>query len=153
MKSYKDAKGVTWDLVLTVQSARKIRSRLNVDVLDNNSLAAATGDPLVCCDILWVLCEDQAATRGVSEDQFYVGVIEGETFEDASVALLEELADFFLRLGRRLMAQMIRQTLQARPKMKTAVTNQMPAMAEMVTRMIDQAETELATAFASSPGR
>jgi len=150
MRSYKDSQNLTWDLSLNVLSVRKIKSRLEVDLLDNASLAAAMGNPLSVVDVIWVLVEEQATSRGISEDDWYKGAIDGNTFEESSVALMEELADFFRKTSRTLMAQMISETLKARPRVEAATAKQQAKIAETVTRMIEAAETELDQALSTA---
>ena len=99
MKSFTDTKGQVWDIDITIGPARRVKSRLGVDlntVIDNKAagLVELLTDPYRLVDVLFVLCEAQAVQRQIS-DQDFADVIGGDVLEAAANAFVEALIDFF----------------------------------------------------------
>ena len=57
-------------------------------------LAKLLEDPVDVCSVVYALCKEQADTRGIDLKDFMEGIV-GEPFNDATVALVEGLRDFF----------------------------------------------------------
>ena len=81
MKAFTDNAGRLWEIELNVRQMKRVRDRLGVDLVnvisagEDGSVATDTldrvaNDPILLCDILWVLCEGQAKTAGVTDDDF-----------------------------------------------------------------------------------
>jgi len=97
VKTFSDNAGRTWELVVDPFDVKRIEARLKYNLLDvrlqDEQLAAWLQNPVRIVDTLWLLCEEQAREREVSEENFG-RALRGQLF-DASRALLEELTDFF----------------------------------------------------------
>jgi len=107
MHSFRDAKGRDWTIDINVTSIRYVKARIDVDLLSivgGDLLGRVAGDPALLCDILYVLCEDQAKAAGISDLDFGRGLA-GDALEAASDAFLEDLADFFPRARRGLLKE------------------------------------------------
>lgn len=106
MHTFKDATGRDWVIAVNVDAVKRLRgSELKIDLLaviepKDDLLRRLADDPVLLCDVLYVLCAEEAKTRGVSDEDFGRGLA-GEAIDRATAALLEEIADFF-RDGRRL---------------------------------------------------
>lgn len=89
-----------WAVKINVETIRRVRDRLGVlltDVLEDKMalLAKLAGaDPILLCDVLYVVCEDEAKERKVSSEDFGRSLA-GDSITRASEALLAELTDFF----------------------------------------------------------
>jgi hypothetical protein len=104
MHTFADNKSRTWALSLDVASLKRVRDMLGVDLR-----FAAFGGPLLLrladdaellVNVLYVLCKDQADTRGVSDEDFGRGLV-GEAIAAATNALVMALADFMPPARRR----------------------------------------------------
>ena len=59
-----------------------------------DTIDRVANDPILLCDILWVLCEQQAKADGVTDEDFGSSLA-GDSIETATRAFLDELVDFF----------------------------------------------------------
>ena len=99
MRSFKDAKGRIWDLEVTVNAVKRVRSRYGVDLMaliDNQfaGLVQILKDQVALCDVIYVLIEDQAKARGLTDEDFGAGMA-GDALADASDVFAEAYLDFF----------------------------------------------------------
>ena len=105
MKAFTDAKGRSWEIELNIRQMKRVRDILGVDLVNviqtnkDGSIATDTidrvaNDPILLCDILWVLCEQQAKAAGVTDEDFGSSLA-GDSIETATRAFLDELVDFF----------------------------------------------------------
>lgn len=96
MPTFKDANGKEWLLTLDAPTIRMVRSEL-----DGLDLASADGqvyeqlqdDPCQLVDCIWVLCREQAISRGVTDVDFGKALV-GEVIDQATAALLNAIVDF-----------------------------------------------------------
>lgn len=98
MKKFQDAKGRDWLLEISTTSLRRVRAALEVNLLaiveGKELFERLASDPVLLCDVLFVLCQDQAKERSLSDEEFGLG-LRGDVLDAATEALLEELCDFF----------------------------------------------------------
>ncbi len=105
MHIFKDSTGRQWEVELNVRQMKRLRDRLGVDLVNVIGTDAGGGvkvdtldriasDPCLLVDILWVVCEGKANSAGVTDDEFGSSLA-GDSIEDATRALLDELVDFF----------------------------------------------------------
>ena len=105
MKTFKDNAGRTWPVTVDVSAVKRVRSLLDVnllDVLDGRLIERLAGDPVLLCDVIYALVKPEADAKGVSDEDFGRAMA-GDAIEHATTALLEELADFFPQGKRRLL--------------------------------------------------
>jgi hypothetical protein len=94
VRSFKDNAGREWRLSLNVSAARRVRDELSFDLLDvAESVKRLASDPILLCDVIFVLCRDQAAERGVVDEDFGRAMA-GDAIEAATDALIAEYVDF-----------------------------------------------------------
>ena len=120
MKSFKDKDGKSWIIEVNVRQVRKIRALLNIDLANMIQFDAANGkpntelldrlsnDPCLLVDVIYALCKDQADTLNITDEQFGENM-NGDTVEAATVALLEEMIDFFPEAKRRVLRVILNQ--------------------------------------------
>ncbi|OQA77866.1 MAG: hypothetical protein BWY31_04429 [Lentisphaerae bacterium ADurb.Bin242] len=102
MKSFKDARGDTWEIEVNVASLRRIRGITDFDVLKivetgKEGIAAITAlseDPVKLAEVLYAACKTQCDAKSISEDEF-LSRLSGDPVADATDALLDEIVDFF----------------------------------------------------------
>ncbi len=97
MTTFNDTQGRTWTVTINVDAIRRVRSLLNVnllDAVDGNLLEQLVVDPVLLCDILFALVQPEAQAKNVSDEDFG-RALGGDALDQATTALLEGLADFF----------------------------------------------------------
>ena len=96
MGSFKDNQDRTWSIDLTVGAVKRIRSSLEIDLLDlrEQTFTQLSNDVLLMHDVVWLLCKEEAAKRGISEEQFGAAVV-GDPVSDAIGVVLEAIPGFF----------------------------------------------------------
>lgn len=105
MKTFKDNAGRVWTLAVNIDAVKRVRSSLKVDLLDaarGGLLERLSDDPVLLCDVLYVLVKPEADALKISDEDFGRSLA-GETIDAATAAFLEELADFFPAPKRRLL--------------------------------------------------
>ncbi len=97
MHTFQDTLGRTWTVTINVDAIRRVRSLLDVNLLDameGNLLERLVVDPVLLCDILFALVQLEAEAKEVTDEDFG-RALGGDVLDHASTALLEELVDFF----------------------------------------------------------
>ncbi len=122
-----------WDVDISVATIRRIKSVLDVNLLDvaedGGKLAKRLeDDPVLLIDCLFVCCEKQAAARNVKDVDFGEAMF-GDTLEAAANAFWEALVAFFPPAKRRLLEK-------ARQKLKALETKAL----ELCNRRLDSPE-------------
>ena len=77
-------------------TVKRVRCLLDVDLLglvDGSLIERLISDPVLLCNIVYVMCRPAAQERGLSDDDFGKAMA-GDAIEHATIALLEDLADF-----------------------------------------------------------
>ena len=106
MRTFTDNCGRAWTVTINVDAIKRVKSLLSVNLLDaieGRLLERLAGDPVLLCDVLYVLCKPQADAQNVSDEDFGRSMA-GDVIDVAAAALLEELCDFFPK-GRRQLLQ------------------------------------------------
>lgn len=98
MATFKDSTGRDWVLAIDAWTVKQVRIRTGVELgklLDDNMrpLVELVSNCERLVDVLWVLCEEQAARVGVNEVQFARG-LGGDGLEQAVRAFEEAFALF-----------------------------------------------------------
>ena len=97
MKTFADATGRDWTIEVNVQTVKRVRGLLNVDLMDalgGDLIERLLGDPVLLCDVVYCLCKPQADDIGITDEDFG-RAMRGDAIGSATEALLEELVDFF----------------------------------------------------------
>lgn len=105
MKQFSDSAGRAWTISLTIDTVKRIRSLLGVNLLEieagNPPLLVRLGtDIILICDVIFAAIKPQADAAGVTDVQFGAA-LGGEFIKAARDAFEAELSDFFHKLGRR----------------------------------------------------
>lgn len=112
MKTFTDNAGRTWTVALNVTALKRVKSLCGVDLLDavndgGKLLERLASDPVTLCDLIFAVCKEQSEAKNVTDTDFG-SAMAGDPIEAATVALLEELVDFFPK-GKR---EVLRRALQ-----------------------------------------
>ena len=105
MAKFKDTQSREWTITLTDASAIMEIRKSDSEFLKGepaHTFARLENDPFLLCQVIYVLCLKQIQERGLSEEDFYLGII-GDSIEVASDALIEAIVDFFPRGKRELL--------------------------------------------------
>lgn len=110
MHIFQDKTGREWEISITVEAVKRVRSMCAINLLDAiritdkdvnaDLITQLAEDPVLLVDVLWALCRTQAESRGVKPEDFGEAM-DGETVEKATDALLQDLCDFFPAAKRR----------------------------------------------------
>jgi hypothetical protein len=99
---FADNKGRRWTVEVNVGTIRRVKALLGVNLLEavTGELANRMGeDPALFGDVLFACIKPQADAAGVTDSEFGEG-LSGDATEEASLAFLQAVVDFFPK-GRR----------------------------------------------------
>jgi len=105
MRAFKDNNGRSWSVVINVTTIKRVRGLLEIDLMEaveGNLLERLVTDPVILCDIVYVLCKPDADASGITDEQFGEAMF-GDALAAATTALLEALVEFFPLPKRRLL--------------------------------------------------
>ena len=99
MKTFKDNADRTWTVEINVDAIKRVRDLVDLDLLAAAAGGGAViqklaGDPILLCDVVYVLCKPQAEKLSVSDEEFGRAMA-GDAIAEATSAVLEELVRFF----------------------------------------------------------
>ena len=94
MQTFTDIHGRKWTVSITVGTVKRLKSRLNIDILgDMVGFLAQTQDLVTLIDILYVVCKDDADKLGITDEQFGCSFA-GPVIQEARNAFMEAYAVF-----------------------------------------------------------
>ena len=105
MKTFKDNADRTWTVTVNVDSIKRVRSLLSIDLMEaveGKLIERLIGDPVLLCDVIYCVCKEDADAKGITDEEFGRAMA-GDAIELATTALLEELVDFFPQGKRQLL--------------------------------------------------
>jgi len=117
MKTFKDNEGRSWNVSVNVAAMKRVKTLLNLNLMDaveSDLIQRLATDPMLLCDVIYAICKPDADKRNVSDEQFGQSMA-GDVIEHATVALLEELVDFFPDAKR----QVLRKAVEKFKKVQT----------------------------------
>lgn len=131
MKTFTDNAGRTWTVTINVDAIKRVRTLVQVnllDVLDDGCklLAELHDDPVLLVDVLYCICKPEADAQNVTDEEFG-RAMSGDAILQASTALLEELSDFF-----------------PNARQRAAMKDLLKKTETVVDRLLDHAETTIA---------
>jgi len=113
MARFKDNAGRTWPVIINVDAVKRVKETLKFDdrplnlmtcVEDGEFLARLAADPVLLCDLIFVVCKPDADAQGVTDTDFGRAMA-GDAIEHATDAFLEALVEFFPAKKRRLLGK------------------------------------------------
>lgn len=111
MKAFVDAAGRTWTIALTIDSVKRVRGLLGINLLEPEQgdppvLTRLGTDVILLCDVVFALVKPQADALGVTDEQFGAA-LDGDAALAAQTAFYAELVDFFRQSKRMDRARMV----------------------------------------------
>lgn len=97
METFKDAVGRTWTIAVSVNTVKRVRATLDINLMEaatGDLLSQLATDPVLLCDVLYVVCQEEADAKKVTDEDFGRAMA-GDVIDNATKAFLEELANFF----------------------------------------------------------
>lgn len=73
MHTFTDTQGRPWTITLNVDAIRRVRSVLNINLLEaieGKLLERLITDPVLLCDILFVVIQPEAIAKEISDEDF-----------------------------------------------------------------------------------
>ncbi len=107
MKTFNDNAGRTWTVAINVNAIKRVKSLLSVNLLEaveGKLIEQLISDPVMLCDVLYVLCKPEADARQVTDEDFGRAMA-GDAIDHGTTCLLEELVDFFPQAKRQVLAK------------------------------------------------
>ena len=102
MKKFTDKNKNDWILNLTVGTAKRVKADCGIDLIniidiktgaEKSILEELATNPILLVDVLFSLCRKQAEEKGI-DDFAFADIFDGETIQNASEALVEEIINF-----------------------------------------------------------
>ncbi len=91
MPKFIDKRKRDWTIHVDAASIKNVCEVLGVDLGDRASFKRLADDPVLLCNVLFVLCEDQAKERGISDVQFGRLLATGNVIAHATKALIRAM--------------------------------------------------------------
>jgi hypothetical protein len=132
MPTFKDAKGRSWEVVVSVDTIKRLRSMLEVDLLkviepENDVMRNLLLDPIYLANVLYVTVRPEADRLKVTDEDFGQGLF-GEALDAAMKAFMEALADFFRGpVHRTALKEMVARVFETERKAAVAVKERIDA--------------------------
>lgn len=144
MPKFTDTKSRSYTVDVTIGTAKRFKSALDVDLMevfeDKSQLLARLQKPdlELVVDMLWLCCEKQASALNVSQDEFAESLA-GDPLNTAIEALLEAIQAFFPDRRNR---ELLGKAMAAQSKVRTQAGQ---LVSDRLDRIIDEAsDRELA---------
>jgi hypothetical protein len=159
MRTFTDNANRTWTVTVNVDAIKRVKGTLGVNLLEaieGKLLDRLATDPVLLCDILYVLCRQQADAAGVSDEDFG-GAMAGDVIEQATTAFLEELAGFFPKGRRDLLTKALGKLAKLEAMALTAASERLDSDAlerelqQRIATGVALAETVASASVTSSP--
>lgn len=130
MRTFKDAKGREWQVSVTVSSIKRVKALAGLDILRvQDHLQRLMSDPELLANVLCAIVRPQLEAQGISDEEFGEGLA-GDPIDQATRALVEDLADFF-----------------PQPAQRAALHKLLIAMDEVTARGMDLVTTKIDAAM------
>jgi hypothetical protein len=129
LKKFIDASGREWSIVVNVGTAKLVRDLTQVDLFNLFSSEAQRvfSDPILLVNVLYVLVSSQCKERAVTEESFGESLY-GDAIENASTAMLEEVANFFPSGRRQIALKTLQKTTAAQKEMEAKAMTAIEAL-------------------------
>ncbi len=130
MKSFTDTKSKQWNLQLTLGDFKRVKDMLEVNLLDlvvGDLLSELEADMSLTVDILYVLCKPIADEANITDEEFAMR-LSGDTFEEATTAMLGAIADALPKAKRKILHAMLEKAEGFRNAIETRALETMESL-------------------------
>ena len=97
MKTFKDAAGREWQVVINTNAVKRARDTAGVnlvEIAEGNLYGRLHLDPVLVVDVAYGVCQPEAQARKFTREDFSAALV-GDAIAEARTAILEDLVDFF----------------------------------------------------------
>ncbi len=157
MSTFRDSDGRQWEPEINVVTIGRVRDRLKINLLEvvlpDSTLGQRLADPCLMVDVLFLLCQDQAAKLGVDEVAFGKAMT-ADGIEDGFMLVLEGVVNFSPR-GLRPAYQKVfekAKAMEAAQAARIRKTVEEPEFEAMLNRAIDELGNPPSTSPSNSTG-
>lgn len=120
-KHFTDNRGRLWDVSVTVNTIKRVRDLVGVDLSDGiTAIEAVSSDPVELCNVLFAICKPQADKAEVSDEHFGESLV-GDVLGDAVDAFIEGVVDFFPEAKRRVLRAILEKSRATEMKIMEAL--------------------------------
>ena len=123
-RKFTDTTGRVWRLRITVGDVKRIREQTGFDVNkfgDAEETLKLVENHLLIAEILVVVCQDQMATDGITQDQFE-DALDGDVLETAADQLIHALVDWLPKSKGQLVAEWLAKVNEATDSLNSALS-------------------------------
>ena len=129
MNTFRDNKGRQWTCRVDYAALRRVRDTLGINLADtavndkgeNVILTRIASDPVLLVDVLFLVCCFRDGASTVTDDDFAESIV-GDVIDDASLALLTGIAEFFPTSRRLPMLKAVEMTRAAMKEYRESMT-------------------------------
>ena len=144
MSTFSDNQQRQWTLQLDapmIEAVREVYPQINLADTEGKTIQLLADDPCLLANTLWLLCKQEALTRGVSDVDFGRAII-GDVFDDAAEALCQAILFFSPKLKRSLLEAVIKKQREVETQGTAAAMRKIndPALAK---RIVDSIEADM----------
>lgn len=152
MAKFTDNKQREWSLEIDIPLAREIRQRLSVDILNfETGLPAISQDPILLCDVLYLLCRKQAEQRKIGDEDFGRGLV-GDAIGDACDAFVEALINFSPSRRRKILTTMQQTAVSLETMLAGLAETKIPTAIQELQQLIGPSGADCGKSSPGSPG-
>lgn len=131
---FKDGKGEEWSLNITVNTIRRVKEALGIDLMSivdevdaegNSILHKLHNDIELLINTVYMVCKPQADAKGISDVDFGELMATGDILEEATTALIEGMVLFFPPRRRSVLQAMRKKYMEMEEKAATRIESEM----------------------------
>ena len=133
MKTFTDNAGRSWNISVTVDAIKRVRSLLDVDLMEaaaGKLIQQLADNPVLLCDVIYCIVKPQADAKEISDEDFGKAMA-GDAIDQATTAFLEDLVNFFPSRKREMLQKVL-----------VKLKNLEAIAAEVVNKRLDSPELE-----------
>ena len=133
MKTFTDNAGRSWDINVTVDAVKRVRSLLDVDLMEaaaGKLIQQLADNPVLLCDVIYCIVKPQADEKEITDEDFGKAMA-GDAIDQATTAFLEDLVNFFPSRKREMLQKVL-----------VKLKNLEAIAAEVVNKRLDSPELE-----------
>ena len=133
MKTFTDNAGRSWNISVTVDAIKRVRSLLDVDLMEaaaGKLIQQLADNPVLLCDVIYCIVKPQADEREITDEDFGKAMA-GDAIDQATSAFLEDLVNFFPSRKREMLQKVL-----------VKLKNLEAIAAEVINKRLDSPELE-----------
>lgn len=152
--SVTDSQSQTWTLRITAADALRLRNERKLDLLGTNACRIPSelqGDPIKICEAAFDITRRQRESLGITTEDAFLALFDGDSFSDLLDATVEAIIDFFPKGRREVVMTVWNRQRNATAKTEAAMMARInnPETLATIDEAADQAVSEFDRAIAS----